>query len=151
MDREQARAIEWDCAKLVHEFYCALDDQRYSDLANLFAPKGIWNRLGIDLTGPDEILRAMTGRADWVTAHLVSNLRVKVLDEDHAETAQYITLYRIEGVDPAKGPPDVVLPIGVLRHWDQHVRVAGEWKIARKTSRAILINRASTTKYDKES
>ena len=70
MDRENARAIEWDCAKLVHEFYCALDDQRYSDLANLFAPAGVWNRLGIDLIGPHAILQAMTSRADWVTAHL---------------------------------------------------------------------------------
>lgn len=150
MNADAVRAIEWDCSKIVNEFYCALDDKRYEDMANLFAPAGIWNRLGIDLVGPAKILAAMTDRSDWVTAHLVSNLRVKVIDEEHAETAQYITLYRLEAVDTAKGPPSVVLPIGVLRHWDQQVRIDGTWKIARKTSRAILIDRSSTTKYDKK-
>ena len=149
MNQEDRYIIEREAQRLVHEFYCALDDKRYRDLADLFAPDGSWNRLGIDLIGPSNILAALETRTDWVTAHLVSNMRVNIIDQDHVETAQYITLYRIEGVDITKGPPDVPLPIGILRHWDKHVRINGDWKIAQKTSRAIMINRSSTTKYDK--
>ena len=150
MDRDLVRNIEWDCVRLVNEFYCALDEKRYEDLANLFAPEGIWNRLGIDLKGPPQILASMDTRSDWLTAHLVSNTRVRVLSQDHAETTQYITLYRHEGWVPEHGPAAVVLPLGVLKHWDTHVRIDGDWKIAKKVSQAIMIDRSRVSKYDKK-
>lgn len=149
MDRNAMRAIEWDCTRLVTEFYGALDEKRYEDMANLFAPDGIWNRLGVDLKGPAQILAAMTSRADWLTAHLVTNVRVKILSDTRAETTQYITLYRHEGWSPEKGPAEVVLPLGVLKHNDEHVLVHGEWKIAKKVSRAIMVDRSRVSKYDK--
>ena len=150
MEREVARAIEWDCAQLINAFYGALDEQRYEDLANLFAPGGIWNRLGKDLVGGTEIVKALQTRANWLTAHLVTNIRIDVIDADHAETIQYITLYRHEGWRPEMGPAAVVLPIGVLKHWDKHVRIGGVWKIAHKRSRAIMTDRTRVKHYDKK-
>jgi hypothetical protein len=148
MNRDLIRHIEWDCVRLVNEFYCALDEKRYEDLANLFAPDGVWNRLGVDLKGPPQILSSMEERSDWLTAHLVTNTRVKVLSQDHAETTQYITLYRHEGWSPERGPAAVVLPLGILKHWDTHVRTEDGWKIARKVSQAIMIDRVRVSKYD---
>ena len=150
MDADEIRKIEWDCSRLVNEFYCALDEKRYPDLANLFAPDGIWNRLGVDLKGPEKILESMDTRSDWLTAHLVTNTRVRVISQDRAETTQYITLYRHEGWAPEQGPPAVVLPLGVLKHWDSHVRIGGAWKIAKKVSQAIMIDRSRVSKYDKK-
>jgi hypothetical protein len=150
MDRDEIRKIEWDCSKLVNEFYCALDEKRYEDMANLFAPEGIWNRLGVDLKGPQQILSSMEMRSDWLTAHLVTNTRVRVLLSNHAETTQYITLYRHEGWAPEHGPASVVLPLGVLKHWDSHVKVGSEWKIAKKVSQAIMIDRSRVSKYNKK-
>lgn len=149
MDRDAARAIEWDCTQLVHAFYLALDEKRYEDLAGLFAESGVWNRLGKDLVGREMILGAMKGRADWLTAHLVTNVRVNVVDESNADTVQYVTLYRHEGWSPDKGPAPVVLPLGVLKHWDRHVRVDGVWRIAHKRSRAIMTDRQRVTHYDR--
>jgi hypothetical protein len=149
MEREIARAIEWDCTQLVTGFYCALDEQRYDDLAGLFATDGVWNRLGKDLVGGAAILEAMRTRKDWLTAHLVTNIRINVLDPEHAETIQYITLYRHEGWTPDMGPAPVVLPLGILKHWDKHVRIGGIWKIAHKRSRAMMADRSRVTHYDK--
>ena len=149
MEREVARAIEWDCAQLVTAFYGALDEQRYEDLAGLFASDGVWNRLGKDLVGGAAIMKAMQTRTDWLTAHLVTNIRVSVVDADHAETTQYITLYRHEGWKPEMGPAPVVLPIGILKHWDKHVRIGGVWRIAHKRSRAMMADRSRVSHYDK--
>ena len=150
MDRDTARGIEWDCAQLVTAFYGALDEQRYEDLANLFVTEGgIWNRLGKDLVGSQAILAAMKTRTDWLTAHLVTNIRVNVIDKDHAETIQYITLYRHEEWKPEAGPAPVVPPLGILKHWDKQFRVGQDWKIAHKRSRAMMVDRARVTHYDK--
>lgn len=150
MDRERERAIEWDCTRLLYEFYACLDEKRYDDLGELFVEDGVWVRLGEELTGPARIKAAMAERDDWSTAHLVTNARIFVRDDDHADTMQYITLYRHEGVDPAAGPLPVVLPLGILRHCDQLVRSGGRWKFKRKTSRAVMVNRTTVTHYDQK-
>ncbi len=149
MDRDEARKIEWDCSQLLLKFYGYLDEKRYDDLVALFAPDGAWVRLGKELAGPAAILEAMKEREDWMTAHLVSNIRVEIIGPDRADTTQYITLYRHEGFDAAAGPGPVVLPLGILRHKDQLVRMGGEWKFKRKTSRAMMVNRERVTIYDK--
>jgi hypothetical protein len=150
MDRDEERRIEWDCTQLVTAFYAALDEKRYEDLAGLFAVDGIWNRLGVDLVGREAILQALGTRVDWLTAHIVTNTRVAVRDMNHADTVQYITLYRHEDWAADAGPAPVVLPLGVLKHWDTHVRVGSTWKIASKRSHAIMANRERVTHYDKK-
>ena len=149
MDRDAERAIEWDCNKLLNQFYRLLDDKKYEALANLFADDGVWMRLGEELNGPAAILDAMGEREDWLTAHLLSNVQIEVSDPDHATSSQYVTLYRIEGYDPSGGPAEVTLPMGILRHRDQLVRIDNHWKFQRKESRAVLVNRKRVTHYDR--
>jgi hypothetical protein len=149
MDKDAIRNIEWDCSRLVLNFYRYLDEKRYDDLAALFDEDGAWERLGEPLVGPRKIRETMNEREDWLTAHVVSNLMIDVVDENNANSVQYITLYRHQGWDDSKGPAPVVLPLGVLRHRDALVRVDGEWKFKRKTSRAIMVNRERVTHYDK--
>ena len=138
MDRESERAIEWDCTRLVISFYNLLDEKRYAELADLFAPDGAWVRLGRALVGPNAIVEAMRERENWLTAHVVTNIRIEVIDADHAETTQYITLYRHEGWNEKDGPAPMILPLAVLRHRDKLVRQGSEWKFQRKTSKAIM-------------
>jgi SnoaL-like domain len=149
MDRDSERAIEWDCTRLVIDFYKFLDEKRYSELAALFAEDGSWTRLGRELIGPRAIVEAMNDREDWLTVHVVTNIRIDVIDGDHADTTQYITLYRHEGWDAKDGPAPVVPPLGVLRHRDKLVRRNGTWKFKQKTSRAMMTNRKRVTHYDK--
>lgn len=149
LDAETIRGIEWDCQRLILEFYGLLDDKRYDALADLFAEDGVWVRLGHELVGPAGIKHAMAERDSWLTMHVVSNLRIKVIDAYHAETVQYVTLYRQEGIDPNAGPPPVVMPLGLLRHTDKLIRVGKVWKFQRKASRAVMVNRERVTHYDK--
>lgn len=148
MDRDTARAIEWDCTHLLTRFYRFLDEKRYGDLADLFVEDGVWNRLGKDLVGPAAIRAAMTEREDWLTAHILTNMSIDIIDADHTQTNQYVTLYRHEGWT-ADVPAPVVLPLGILRHNDQLVRDGGVWKFKRKMSRAVMVNRERVTHYDK--
>jgi hypothetical protein len=149
VDRAEQRTIEWDCTQLLVRFYGLLDEKRYEELADLFADDGVWVRLGRELVGGPAILAAMSERDDWLTAHLVSNIRIDIIDADTAETTQYVTLYRHEGWSEADGPVAVVPPLGILRHRDRLGRVDGLWKFKRKTSRAIMANRDRVTHYDK--
>lgn len=149
MDRDKARAIEWDCTQLLVKFYNLLDQKRYQEMAALFTADGVWVRLGKELVGPSGILDAMNEREDWLTAHLVSNIEINVIDDNRAETMQYVVQYRAENYDPASGPAPVVPPMGVLRHRDRVVRDDGVWKFKRKTSRAVFVNRQRVTHYDK--
>ncbi len=150
MNREIERTIEWDCTQLVYEFYACLDEKRYDDMVELFAEDGAWVRLGEELRGKKAIKATMGTREEWITAHLVTNARIRVRDESNADTTQYITLYRHEDWNPADGPAPIVLPLGVLRHKDHLVRVGDQWKIKRKTSRAIMANIERVTHYEKE-
>ena len=149
MDSAFRRDAEWDCTQLVYRFYRYLDESRYDELANLFVEAGVWNRLGRDLVGAAAIREAMRERQTWITVHIVTNVQITLNDEHHAETFQYITLYRHEGWDSSKGPAPVVLPLGILRHRDQLVSDQGTWRFQRKTSRAIMTDRSRVTHYDK--
>lgn len=149
MDSAERRAIEWDCAQLLNRFYGLLDEKRYDDLAGLFAADGVWVRLGKELIGPKAIVAAMAEREDWITMHVVTNIRIDIRDADHAETMQYITLYRHEGWDAAKGPAPVVLPLAILHHRDHLVREGDSWKFQRKSSRAVMINQERADHYKK--
>lgn len=150
MDRNDQRAIEWDCTRLLIRFYSLLDEKRYEALADLFADDGVWVRLGQELVGGPAILAAMSERDDWLTAHLVSNIRIDIIDADTVDTTQYVTLYRHEGRGEAEGPAPVAPPIGILRHRDRLGREAGVWRFKRKSSRAIMANRDRVTHYDKK-
>ena len=44
MIREAERAIEWDCAQVLTRFFNYFDQWRYEDMADLFAPDGVWHR-----------------------------------------------------------------------------------------------------------
>ena len=149
MDRIEQRAIEWDCTRLVIDFYRLLDEKRYDELIALFAHDGVWVRLGEELIGAQAILAAMAERADWLTVHVVSNIAIDIIDSDNVESTQYVTLYRHEGREEAAGPAPVVPPLGVLRHRDRLIRLDGLWKLKRKSSRAIMADRRRVRHHDK--
>lgn len=149
MNRDEMRAIEWDCTQLIYRFYQCLDDHRYDELASLFTSTGAWVRLGKELVGPQGILDGIRERKNWVTVHLVTNVQIAVADGLRADSSQYITLYRHEDWNRDQGPAPVVLPMGILRHRDELASENGVWKFQRKTSRAVMVDRVRVTHYDR--
>lgn len=148
MNRDDERGIEWDCTKLIYQFYRCLDEHLYDELASLFTETGAWVRLGKELVGPKMILAGISERKNWATAHLVTNVQIAVIDETYAESRQYITLYRHEDWDPLRGPAPVVLPLGILLHRDKLSKEEGAWKFQRKTSKAVMVDRSRVKHYD---
>lgn len=144
MDRTLVPAIVSDCTQTLIKFYWCLDEKRYDELAGLFTANGVWVRRKQELVGPAAIVAAMSEREGWRTAHVVSNISIQVVDEQTAETSQYVTLYRHEGSPEEKGPAPLSAPRAILHHRDKLVRVGGEWKFARKTSRPVMSRRGES-------
>jgi hypothetical protein len=151
IESAQRRQIEWDCTQVIYRFYGCLDDHLYDELASLFTPTGAWVRLGKELVGPEGILEGIGERSDWLTVHLITNVRITVEDLDHASSSQYVTLYRHEGWNrEVQGPAPVVLPLGILRHRDRLVREEDEWRFQRKESSAVMVDRGRVTHYEEK-
>ena len=47
MDREQARAIEWECQKVVRRYYAHVDAYEYDQAVQMFTPDVDWSVIGV--------------------------------------------------------------------------------------------------------
>jgi hypothetical protein len=98
MTREEERAIEWDCQKLWRQYYHHVDQKEYEKAAQLFTPDIDWRSV-VNLKGRDEIVQALYGAlGDGTIRHVLTNMVVNVIDENHAEARTYNTIYYTRGV-----------------------------------------------------
>lgn len=133
MDRATERGIEWDCQKILRQYYHHIDHHEFEQAVQLFAEDVTWQLVGLDLTGRDAILEALhAGLGSDTIRHVVTNIIVNVIDEDHADLLTYTTIYyskegRREDMDqplPLSGPHRLVDTYAKMR-W--HVDA---WQIA---------------------
>lgn len=96
MTREEERAIEHDCARLIAHYANANDAADWEVVAGMFAPDGRMSRP----TAPDEwvegreaILAAFRARPPRATRHLCTNVVVEVLGPDLARSESAMALY----------------------------------------------------------
>jgi len=131
MDRNTARAIEWDCAQTLTRFFNYFDQWRYEDMAGLFAPDGVWHRQGKALQGKDAIVAVLNTRSRTQTVrHVVTNVQIDVVDAMAAEFLLYVTAYiHDSGTKPA-GPPTIQMPALLLVVPGQLVKWGEAWKVA---------------------
>ena len=103
------------------------------------APEGVWHRQGRALRGPDEVLAAVRQRPPGrVTAHLVQNLVVDLMNEDEA-TARYLSLvYRHDGPAGADEPAPLSAPLSISAGNDRLRRANGEWLVVERRSRRLF-------------
>jgi hypothetical protein len=122
MTREAERAIEWDCAQVLTRFFNYFDQWRYEDMADLFAPDGVWHRQGKALQGRAAILAALAERSttQWVR-HVVTNLQIDVVD---------VTPYRHDSGAKQTEPPRIRAPYLLLVVPGRLRRTDAGWKIA---------------------
>lgn len=141
MDEDQARGIEWDCQKLVRQYYRHVDQREFDKACALFTEDIDWWSMGVQMHGRDEILKSLPPSLGKGTIrHVVTNMVVNVVDEDHAESNFYHTIYfqpeaefeTHDGPIPFEGPH---------RTHDQHdwyVRTDDGWRIARRLSHIVF-------------
>src|SRR5262249_1989469 len=106
MNRDAARAIEWDCAQLLIRFFNEFDAWRYREMVKLFAPEGVGHREGGAVGGPVAILAALEQRSTTQTVrHVVTNVEVTALDEDPAKSLLSARPYQHDAGGGATAPP----------------------------------------------
>jgi ketosteroid isomerase-like protein len=146
MDAESRRIIEWDCQQVLTRFINCLDARDYEGLSACFAPDGVWFRPGGPVRGPSAIHAAVAGRPDPASLtirHVISNIVVDPLDEDHAEAVTYLTVYRYEGAPSEKGLAPLLGPYMVGVSANKLVRVGTKWRISEKRTQRIFERSAS--------
>ena len=96
MTRDEARAIEWDCARLIAHYANLNDAARWSDLAALFAPNGRMARPSAPdmwIEGREAILAAFLSRPARTTRHVCSNIVVDVISDDEATAESAMLMF----------------------------------------------------------
>ena len=141
MNRDEERAIEWDCQKTMRQYYDYVDHRDFDSAANLFTEDIDWLSHGVRLQGRKELregLQAALG--EGTIRHVLSNTVVNVIDEDHAELNEYHTLYYVadqeyENVD---GPLAFEGPHRLVDCFAALVRTSEGWRIAKRRAPIIF-------------
>jgi len=134
MTGETRRIIEDECKKLSIAYARHLDFKEYELFVKLFAPEGELNITGRPVLGHENLTKAMAGRPGSLRSrHVLTNIHINVLDEDHAEGISYLTLYRHEGADQSgqdEGPREISGPAAVGHYRDKFVRMDEGWRFS---------------------
>lgn len=134
MDPVQRLLIERECERLVVDYCHFVDHGEASRIADLFTEDGVWKSPENTMKGREELLQGFGLRqanTRRMSRHVCNDFRVDVIDDDHAEGAVYLTLYRHDGdegrrLSPLEGPQMV----GEYR--DRFVRTSEGWRIAHR-------------------
>ena len=100
MTRDEARAVEHDCARHILDFYEAFDLGQYDRMAAMFTPQGVWHRAGLALCGPAIVAELEKRPATQRVRHVVTNVRVEAMDPERAQASFVITAYRGDASAP---------------------------------------------------
>jgi hypothetical protein len=134
MDQAQERAIQWQCKHLLASYYNHVDHGEFEEGAQVFAPDVEWRWREWAVSGRENMLKDLKSALTTThIRHLITNTVVKVIDEDHAESLSYVTIYTHKGerADDGsathKGGPDYINELH-----DKLVRLDDGWHIAQR-------------------
>jgi hypothetical protein len=122
------------CERLVHLYARLADAGDAAGAAALFAADGVLEMPGGKRFAGQEAVRGRLEEQprDQVSRHIIGNLLVDVLDDQHARGFCYFTLYRgVRATD--SGPLSSQVPFVVGQYEDAYVRAGGDWRFARRT------------------
>ncbi|MFF8982131.1 nuclear transport factor 2 family protein [Streptomyces globisporus] len=131
------------CERLVVEFVRRLDLGEPGDVAELFAPDGLWewaegNRR---IEGRDALRAYFAGRpAERLSRRLCTNILVTLTSASTATASTYFTTFRVDGHTGGMLPPR--LPVQVGRYEDTFRKVEGRWLLA---ARELFLDFAGPT------
>ena len=144
MNREQERAIEWDCQKVWCQYYHYVDHHEFDKAIELFSEDVTWKSMGLDVKGRPAVMETLhNGLGNDTIRHVVSNTVVNVIDEDHAELFEYHTIYysREGRREDRDGPLQFEGPHRVSDAYAKMRRVGDEWQIYARERSPIIFRR----------
>ncbi len=137
MDALARLQVQSELTQLVASFSHCIDNRRYEQLADLFTPDGVFDRLGQALEGRQAILSAMAKRHPFLTRHCVMNLLFTRIDEDQAEATMLVANF--VGQPNSEGLPVAHASQPALLEFDDiYRRTPDGWRIERRTARLII-------------
>lgn len=142
MTRDEERAIEWDCQKLWRRYYYHVDHREFEQAAALFTEDIDWtNSMGIVLSGRDELLKGLYGAlGDGTIRHVLTNMVINVVDEDHATARAYNSICYKKGVkyEEHDGPIPFEGPHRLGDNYTEFLRTDEGWRISKRRSNIIF-------------
>lgn len=134
MEHEAQRIIEDECTKLSIAYARYVDFKEYDQFVQLFAEDGELDTTGKTVKGREKITKAMTLRPEGLRSrHVLTNIYIKVIDENHAEGRSYLSLYRHtgEGLDAGDQSPRIISGPSAIGHYeDRFIRTEEGWRFA---------------------
>src|SRR5262245_24013768 len=131
-DTRSAAIVE--CNLLAVRFWNYMDAKTFPELAQLFAPGGVWVRPeGLALTAATGILDYLAKRSKTIaTCHVVSNIDVWLTGADQARSISVITAYKHDDGKALRVPAPLHGTHRILRASDHYSRTEAGWRIVRK-------------------
>jgi SnoaL-like domain len=134
MDDQTRRIIEDECTKLSIAYARHVDFKEYDRFVLLFSEEGELNVTGKTVRGRENLTRAMAARPENLhSRHVLTNIYIRVINEDQAVGISYLTLYRhigegLKGND--SGPRIISGPAAIGHYEDRFVRTREGWRFA---------------------
>jgi len=141
MNADEEMIIEWECQKLMRRYYHHVDHYEYDEAILLFAPDVDWLGLGVKLDGRQEVLKGLHGGLGSGTIrHILTNVIVTVIDENHAKASAYNTLYSSPDIryDLHDGPINFRTATQIVEQWDELTRMDEGWRISKRRGEAVF-------------
>lgn len=73
MNRDEEIAIEWDCQKLLRQYYHYVDQKEYEKAAELFTPDVEWSSMSVVLKGRDDIIVHLAMERSVMSSQILSS------------------------------------------------------------------------------
>ena len=141
MDWKQKRAIEWECQRVLRQYYQFVDQRMYVKAANLFTLDVEWQAFEVHLRSREEIYNGLIdGLAEGTIRHVITNTVIDVIDVDRAVSRSYNTDYYVPGVKVEDG--DVPLhfegPHRIEDNYTELTRTDEGWLISKRDVKLIF-------------
>ena len=139
MDRDQERAIEWDCAKVHHRYYILGAAGDHEEASKSFTEDGVSVYEGQALHGRAAVLKSLqTSHGPRFTRSFVANIVVTVIDEQNAEAVSYVQQYFQNWDEVKDGTIPSLQPYALCRHDNQMVLTDDGWKIKHRNVSELI-------------
>ncbi len=141
MDENQKMLIEWECQKVMRLYYQHVDHYEYDEAIKLFTPDVDWLGLGVKLDGREQILEGLHGGLGAGTIrHMLTNVVIAVIDENHVKAHAYNTLYSSPDIryDQIDGQIDFRGATQIVEQNDELTRTEEGWQISKRRGEAVF-------------
>lgn len=133
------------CEALIYEYCQRVDFGNAGQIADLFTEDGQWHGTDLSLDGREQIREWFVGREGVtrrVSRHVCTNVAVRILSEDEAESVCYMINYRHDRRDGDTSlpvPAEVPKYVGELR--DRFRRTSEGWRFTRRQVDVAFVRR----------